>query len=38
MRCLADHVIEFRDMLPREETGKIFMRKLRDEYAARRNG
>jgi long-chain acyl-CoA synthetase len=32
------HVIEFRDMLPREETGKIFKRKLRDEYAARRNG
>ena len=31
------HVIEFRDMLPREETGKIFKRKLRDEYAARRN-
>ena len=31
-------MIEFRDMLPREETGKIFKRKLRDEYAARRNG
>ena len=30
--------IEFRDMLPREETGKIVKRKLRDEYAARRNG
>jgi len=29
-------VIDFRDELPREETGKIFKRKLRDEYAARR--
>jgi long-chain acyl-CoA synthetase len=28
-------VIEFRDKLPREETGKIFKRKLRDEYTAR---
>jgi long-chain acyl-CoA synthetase len=27
-------VIEFRITLPREETGKIFKRKLRDEYAA----
>jgi long-chain acyl-CoA synthetase len=27
-------VIEFRATLPREETGKIFKRKLRDEYAA----
>jgi len=30
-------VIEFREMLPREETGKIFKRKLRDEYAAARD-
>jgi long-chain acyl-CoA synthetase len=31
------NVIEFRDTLPREETGKIFKRKLRDEYAAGSN-
>ena len=30
-------VIEFRDTLPREETGKIFKRKLRDEYTADSN-
>jgi long-chain acyl-CoA synthetase len=30
-------VIEFRATLPREETGKIFKRKLRDEYAAGSN-
>jgi long-chain acyl-CoA synthetase len=30
-------VIEFMDVLPREETGKIFKRKLRDEYIARRD-
>jgi long-chain acyl-CoA synthetase len=29
-------VIEFRDDLPREETGKIFKRKLVDEYVTRR--
>ena len=28
-------IIEFRDTLPREETGKIFKRRLREEYAAR---
>ena len=31
-------VVEFRDTLPREDTGKIFKRKLRDEYIARRDG
>jgi long-chain acyl-CoA synthetase len=25
-------VIEFRDSLPREDTGKIFKRRLREEY------
>jgi len=30
-------VIEFMDVLPREETGKIFKRNLRDEYIARRD-
>ena len=29
-------VIEFRDDLPREDTGKIFKRKLVDEYVTRR--
>jgi len=29
-------VIEFRDALPREDTGKIFKRRLQEEYAARR--
>jgi acyl-CoA synthetase (AMP-forming)/AMP-acid ligase II len=29
-------LIEFRDVLPREDTGKIFKRRLREEYAARR--
>ena len=28
-------IIEFRDTLPREDTGKIFKRRLREEYAAR---
>jgi long-chain acyl-CoA synthetase len=28
-------IIEFRDSLPREDTGKIFKRRLREEYAAR---
>jgi long-chain acyl-CoA synthetase len=29
-------VIEFRDTLPREDTGKIFKRRLQEEYVARR--
>jgi long-chain acyl-CoA synthetase len=28
-------IIEFRDNLPREDTGKIFKRRLKEEYAAR---
>jgi len=28
-------IVEFRDSLPREDTGKIFKRRLQDEYAAR---
>ena len=28
-------IIEFRETLPREDTGKIFKRRLREEYAAR---
>jgi long-chain acyl-CoA synthetase len=31
-------VIEFRDNLPREDSGKIFKRRLREEYAARNKG
>src|SRR3979490_3009730 len=27
-------VIHFRDALPREDTGKVFKRRLRDEYVA----
>jgi long-chain acyl-CoA synthetase len=30
-------VIEFRDSLPREDTGKIFKRRLQEEYATRRS-
>jgi long-chain acyl-CoA synthetase len=29
-------IIEFRDTLPREDTGKIFKRRLQEEYATRR--
>jgi long-chain acyl-CoA synthetase len=29
-------VIEFRNSLPREETGKIFKRRLREEYTTHR--
>jgi long-chain acyl-CoA synthetase len=28
-------IVEFRDSLPREDTGKIFKRRLQDEYATR---
>ena len=28
-------IIEFRDSLPREDTGKIFKRRLQEEYATR---
>lgn len=28
-------IVEFRDALPREDTGKIFKRRLQEEYAAR---
>jgi long-chain acyl-CoA synthetase len=28
-------IVEFRDTLPREETGKIFKRRLQEEYATR---
>ena len=28
-------IIEFRDNLPREDTGKIFKRRLKEEYASR---
>jgi long-chain acyl-CoA synthetase len=28
-------IVEFRDSLPREDTGKIFKRRLREEYATR---
>ena len=31
-------IIEFRDELPREDTGKIFKRRLRDEFEARTMG
>jgi long-chain acyl-CoA synthetase len=30
-------VIEFRETLPREDTGKLFKRRLREEYAARQS-
>jgi long-chain acyl-CoA synthetase len=29
-------IVEFRDALPREDTGKIFKRRLQEEYATRR--
>jgi len=30
-------IVEFRDTLPREDTGKIFKRRLQEEYAARQS-
>lgn len=35
-RMKVPRVVEFRDELPREDTGKLFKRRLKEEFAARR--
>ena len=34
-RTKVPRVVELRDELPREDTGKLFKRKLKEEFAAR---